>query len=155
MNKQQKQKQQKPQSLVGRQVYFKMSKQHCKDNVIKALTPGKLYTIQAVSAHGLPIIKADIGDIEAHILLGKNPHTKKPWCSYLRNEAVWILKRRAPSKVKQKPSLKEAEAAEKEAGAICQLCHEEEATMQAMHEEEETYMCLRCYSKLTETPSNG
>ena len=94
MNK--KQKQQKPQSLVGRQVYFKLSKKALAASGIINLTPGKLYTVIRVVSEDAAIIKDDAGR-ESYILLGKSSSTGNPWCAYLDEKAHWILKRRAPS----------------------------------------------------------
>ena len=92
MNK--KQKQQKPQSLVGRQVYFKMSKKRCKKLEVVFFTPNKLYKIKATFDENLATVLSD-NNVLVSVLIGKDK-SGKPWCAHLCSDTHWILKR-APS----------------------------------------------------------
>lgn len=83
----------KPENLVGRQVYFKMSKrQFAKESIkepfpIRNLTPNKLYTIVDVDSKYSNLFSIT-NDGGSRILLAKD------CCAHLNDKTGWILKRR-------------------------------------------------------------
>ena len=78
----------KKENLVGRQVYFKMSKKQFASARIYNLTPYKLYTLIAdpILNPTLYVFKNDAGRVAYFF---------KPCCPHLANLTGWILKRRA------------------------------------------------------------
>lgn len=73
-------------SLIGRYVYFKMSKKKLEENDTIFYTPGKLYRIIGISKYNMIQIKSDTGYI-AETALGILSH-------HLNEQAKWTLKRK-------------------------------------------------------------
>lgn len=82
-------------NLVGKQIYFKLSKKALAASRIRNLTPGKLYTVTKVYSNNVAYIENDVGN-SINTLLGKGVGTyrkDKPWCAWLDEKTTWILKR--------------------------------------------------------------
>lgn len=81
-----------PEDLVGRQIYFRLSKAKMaelekSDNRLLDLTPGKLYTIKSAYGDGWLFTIHDDVDYPRTIWLGKNANAAE-----LSGAATWILK---------------------------------------------------------------
>ena len=81
--------------LVGRQVYFKLSKKALAESDILNLTVGKLYTVEKVWNGDLGKVVDDTGRPIA-IVLGRQDYK----CAYLDHLTYWILKRESKKESK-------------------------------------------------------
>jgi len=81
----------KPENLIGRQVYFKMSKKVWAERGNSYLTPYKLYTIVEAKSHDFYYILDDVG--QRIVIYNNKEQGNKPM--HLCELTYIILKRRA------------------------------------------------------------
>ena len=79
----------RPTNLIGRKVYFKMSKKVYKQTMLSNLTPNKLYTLYRIGDLGKTAYIKDDAGCSRYIWI-----VAKETCPHLNFKTYWILKKK-------------------------------------------------------------